>query len=88
MKKLTVLVVLFTVLVAASSFLLAVDPDIWGWYCDRGPADSMVCNHATCQSYIVDDPVYGTNCAADCSGLYIVQDCNKKCLWSICATTH
>jgi hypothetical protein len=88
MKKFTISVVIITVLVAASSFLLATDPDLWGWYCDRGPADSMTCNPGTCQASIVNDPVYGTNCAAWCSGAFLVQDCNKKCIWSICATAQ
>jgi hypothetical protein len=86
MKKFTISVVILTVLVAVCSFLLAEDPDLWGWYCDRGPWGNMECDPGTCQAYIIADPVYGTNCAAWCSGVYIVQDCNKKCLNSICAT--
>jgi len=88
MKKFTVSIVIITVLVAASSFLLAVDPDFWGWVCDRVPGDMMECDPGTCQAKIVADPPYGTNCAAWCSGVYIVKDCNKKCLLSICIVTN
>jgi hypothetical protein len=89
MKKLTISVVVLTVLVAAGSLLFGVDYDYWGYFCDRGPAGGMQCNPGTCQDpEVIDDPVYGTNCAAWCSGVYYVADCNKKCIWSICATAH
>lgn len=89
MKKFTISVVILTVLVAVSTLLFAVDDDGWGYYCDKGPAGGMACDYGTCLSpAIIPDPVYGTNCAAWCSGVYYIEDCNKKCIFSICATSN
>lgn len=89
MKKFTISVVILTVLVATGSLLFAVDYDLWGYYCDRGPVSTMVCDHDAClDPEIIDDPVYGTNCAAECSGVYYIADCNKKCIFSICTSEN